>query len=316
MIQICAKIALQIHLSFLHVPHADKRGHHWCPMVADHFPDQRQEHCKEKENWDKHWNVTCASLFLSKVHSYERILSRPCLILSRVKVGTGASALQRLKSKLSSRLADYIYLLRKRKCLADCWPEREEAVSTCILDILSMSIKVNTVTVNNIDCNRIYLTIFSWGTNEKRFQGCSFSSALLAAHWQKEGKWIHVYLHHCFSCSVMSLTRRPTKPISCPDKTFKCTVNAFGYLLASLYRVNVFRYNVGYMQLRGSGDLEMWYDIQLSTCQYLLDVPDLHGMGILSACSTFSILYYSKLAKKTGIFKIVLQYCSFITIQV
>lgn len=237
MIQICAKIALQIHLSFLHVPHADKRGHHWCPMVADHFPDQRQEHCKEKENWDKHWNVTCASLFLSKVHFYERILSSPCLILSRVKVGTGASALQRLKSKLSSRLADYIYLLRKRKCLADCWPEREEAVSTCILDILSMlmSIKVNTVTVNNIDCNRIYLTIFSWGTNEKRFQGCSFSSALLAAHWQKEGKWIHVYLHHCFSCSVMSLTRRPTKPISCPDKTFKCTVNAFGYLLASLY---------------------------------------------------------------------------------
>ena len=95
------------------------------------------------------------------------------------------------------------------------------------------------------------------------------------------------------------------KYISCLDKTFKyiSAVNAFGYLLACpwiKYRVqdiHVYMY-VPYMQFGGSGDLEMWYDIQLSTSQYRLDAADPLEMGILSACSTFPILYILKVSKK------------------
>ena len=55
---------------------------------------------------------------------------------------------------------------------------------------------------------------------------------------------------------------------------------------------------VPYMQFGGSGDLEMWYDIQLSTKQYQLNAADPLGMGILCACSTFPILYILKVSKK------------------
>ena len=75
---------------------------------------------------------------------------------------------------------------------------------------------------------------------------------------------------------------------------------------------------VPYIQFGGSGDLEMWWDIQLSTSQYRLDVADLLEMGILCACSTFSILDISKLSKEKRTCQTysVVHYCKTVKIRI